>query len=482
MPTQVQGQMPTGEAVTAGELFERAQAAFRSGRTEEALGYLEAFLKQRPGHGIAWNLAGACNRIMGRYEKAVHCFKQALPLSNTPSEVLVNLFRTYLTAGKTAQAASLLKLLPPNHAQSAELVLDLSSRLVREDQPHWAMDILLEQKDRLTNSQIPDSCISDLHSLRPKLAVFCGADGMTFFNEIFKYLEPRYQVRVFEGKTTEQMRELMEWSDVSWFEWCSNLAVLASQMSKVCRMIVRLHRYEAYMSWPRQINWDHVDLLITVGNSTVMRALEVEVPDIHQRVAIVKIPNGVNLKNIPFARRSAGKSIAFVASMRMVKNPMLLLQCMANLYAIDPEYHLYIAGRMSELLVEQYFLHQVHALGLDEVVHFDGWQADIPGWLADKQYLAVTSVIESQGMGILEAMASGIKPVIHNFPGAAEIYGTEYLFNTPEEFSSQILSREYDSASYRTFVEQRYPLDRFLMKIDEIVASFERVPVAANAS
>ncbi|GAI75341.1 unnamed protein product, partial [marine sediment metagenome] len=37
--------------------------------------------------------------------------------------------------------------------------------------------------------------------------------------------ERRFEVRVFEGQTEEELYELMRWSDISWFEWCTNLAV-----------------------------------------------------------------------------------------------------------------------------------------------------------------------------------------------------------------------------------------------------------------
>jgi glycosyltransferase involved in cell wall biosynthesis len=253
-------------------------------------------------------------------------------------------------------------------------------------------------------------------------------------------------------------------------------------MPKVCRNIIRLHRYEAYLPMPRQIRWENVDLLITVGNSFVIKALQKWVPDIQQHVAIATIPNGVNLDQVAFAPRRPGKNIAFVASLRMVKNPMLLLQCMARLRQMDSAYRLFIAGDKSDLLMEHYVDYQIDQLGLRDHIIFDGWQNDVRSWLADKHYLAVTSCIESQGMGCLEAMACGIRPVIHNFPGSREIYGERYLFNTPEEFCRHIMSDDYNSLEYREFVERRYPLTRQLAQINEVFASFESNPFRSPQS
>jgi hypothetical protein len=329
----------------------------------------------------------------------------------------------------------------------------------------------------LPQSDVLDTLAQQIKTKRAKIAFFCGADGPTFLNPIISALGRGFPVQVFEGTNTQQMAELMRWSDLSWFEWATNLAQLGSTLPKVCRTIVRLHRYEAYSDFMKQIRWENVDLLMTVGNSFVIEALQHWVPDIRSRVRIASIPNGVDMEKIKFIPRRPGKKLAFVASARLVKNPAMMLQCIARLVQLDPDYKLHIAGDNTELLAEQYLKYQIKELGLSNSVFFDGWQKDIPAWLADKHYLLVTSFIESQGMGCLEAMASGLRPMIHNFPGAKEIYGPQYLFNTPDEFTRQILSGQYDSAEYRDFVERRYCLPTQLMKINEVLTALESNPI-----
>jgi hypothetical protein len=70
-------------------------------------------------------------------------------------------------------------------------------------------------------------------------------------------------------------------------------------------------------------------------------------------------------------------------------------------------------------------------------------------------------------------MACGLKPVVHNFVGAQQIFPSEFLFNISEEFCGQILSDTYEPRRYRGFVEQRYSLNRQLSKINEILAGLE---------
>jgi hypothetical protein len=315
--------------------------------------------------------------------------------------------------------------------------------------------------------------IQVIRSKRPKVAFFCGGDGMTFLDDIVEFTKHRFEVRIFEGRTKEDLYELMKWSDISWFEWCTNLAVIGSKQPKVCKNIIRLHRYEAYEQWPQLVNWANIDTLITVGNSFVMDALLRRVPYLESQTNVATIPNGVNLEKFTFTNRPRGKNIAFLSNLRMVKNPAFVLQCMQKLHYIDPEYRLFFGGLFQDEALEQYLRHMVDTLGLRNVVLFDGWQKDVRPWLEDKHYIVSTSIIEGKPVGLLEGMACGLKPVIHNFPGASQTFPSEFLFNIAEEFCEHILSEKYEPHSYRRFVEENYLLKDQLPKINNIFTQFE---------
>jgi hypothetical protein len=76
-------------------------------------------------------------------------------------------------------------------------------------------------------------------------------------------------------------------------------------------------------------------------------------------------------------------------------------------------------------------------------------------------------------MGLLEAMACGLKPVIHNFPGADQIFPSEFLYNIAEEFCRHILSEQYEPQTYRRFVEENYARKNQLSKINNIFTRLE---------
>ena len=458
---------------TSSNCYQRGLELADAGQYQEALGFIQEHLNRAPEDAEALNDVGAILHCLGRSDEAIKNLIQAKKFKNDSGEILWNLTEAYLAASRPQEAIRLFDDMARMNILNPDLLNRTANALLNQDNKADAIETLLRSLQIAPNQEILKPMVEVIRSKRPKIAFFCGGDGMTFLNEIAEFTKARYPVEFFEGGDINQMAELMKWSDISWFEWCTNLAVAGSQLPKVCRNIVRLHRYEAYGQWPQQVNWPNVDLLITLGNSFTKDALFNSVPDIEAKTAMVAVPNGVNLEKFAFVHRPRGKNIAFLANLRMVKNPAFVLQCMQKLHYIDPEYRLFFGGIFQDSALEQYLKHMVHALELDDVVFFDGWQADVNSWFEDKHYIVSTSIIEGQPMGLSEGMACGLKPVIHNFPGASRIFPPEYLFNIAEQFCEQILSDKYEPREYRRFVEENYPLKNQLNKINDILVAFE---------
>jgi glycosyltransferase involved in cell wall biosynthesis len=228
------------------------------------------------------------------------------------------------------------------------------------------------------------------------------------------------------------------------------------------------------------VQWDNIDVLVTGGNQFVKDALAEQSPDIKNRTWMVTIPSGVNLDKFKLVSRPRGKNLACVGHLGINKNPMFLLQCMQKLHYIDPEYKLFFAGSFQSLMLQQYLRHIVQAIELTDVVLFEGWQQDVNSWLQDKHYIISGSIGQGQSVGLLEGMACGLKPVIHNFPGANQIFPPEFLFNISEEFCQQILSDRYEPERYRRFVEGNYGLRDELNKINSILIQLS-ADVKSNA-
>jgi tetratricopeptide (TPR) repeat protein len=443
------------------------------GQHNEALAHIQRHLLGDPDNPEVLNDAGALLHCLGRSEEAIDYFVKARSLNSRSGEILWNLVEAYLAVGKDSEAIRLFDDMEQLGILNPDIINRTATSLLNQNDKANAIEILLRSLSKWPDQKVIEPMLEVIRHKRPKIAFFDGGDGMTFLNDIADFTKQRFQVRFFEGQTQEEMHELMKWSDISWFEWCTNTAVAASRLPKVCKTIIRLHRYEVHGQWPSQVNWDNVDTLITVGNPVVTERLKQNIPNIEQKTSMVTIPNGVNFDKYTFINRQKDKNIAFLGNLRMVKNPAFLLQCMQKLNYIDPEYKLFIAGNFQEPALEQYLKHMNMALRLENVVFFDGWQHDVNSWLANKNFIVSTSIIEGMPMNIMEAMACGLKPIIHNFPGAASIYPDEFLFNIAEEFCEMVISDDYEPRKYRRFVEQNFSLNEQLSKINNIFAGFE---------
>jgi hypothetical protein len=73
-------------------------------------------------------------------------------------------------------------------------------------------------------------------------------------------------------------------------------------------------------------------------------------------------------------------------------------------------------------------------------------------------------------MFVLEAAAKGIKPVIHNWPGAEQMYPTSWVFDSIGMAKQYIDIGEYNSNAYRAFVEAERPM-RLADKVAEVVCN-----------
>jgi len=433
--------------------YQKGLQLAEEGKYEQALQKIREHLRTTGEQAQALNDAGAILHCLGKSSEAIDYLNRAKRINPDSAEIIWNLAEANLAAGQATEASELFDEMGKLGILNADIINRAANVFLNQNNKAAGVEMLLRSLRFSPEQEVLKPMLEVIKSKRPKIAFFCGPDGANFIKDIIPYINQRFQVQIYQGKTEEELYELMQWSDISWFEWCTKLAEAASRLPKVCKNIIRLHRYEAYGPWPEKINWNNIDVLITIGNTFITDQLKSKIPEIQQSTRQVIIPNGVNLEKFRFSTRERGKNIAFLGNLRMVKNPAFAIQCMQKLHYIDPGYRLFFGGECSDPALEQYLRHIVQALGLEKAVSFEGRLEDVPGWLENKHYIVSTSIIESQGMGVLEGMACGLKPVIHNFPGADQIFPKEHLFNISEEFCEQIYSDNYEPAEYRRFVE-----------------------------
>jgi glycosyltransferase involved in cell wall biosynthesis len=281
----------------------------------------------------------------------------------------------------------------------------------------------------------------------------------TFLVPLIPALEQQYDVRFISTAPGPALAEAIAWADIVWLEWCWDHAVWATTSDCLTgkRCVIRLHSIEALQTgFPAQVDWSKVDRLITVGED-ITDILLSNNPAIAEHVQPTIIPNGIDLDR--FAPGAGDRHrIAWVGHLEPKKNPMLLLQIAYALHRADPRYVFHVAGAFTDLRTARYVRRLMDSLGLAGVVRFEGSIADMPTWYADKGVLLSTSMYESFGLNVGEAMAVGAFPVVHDFPGADRLWPEECLFASIDH--AVALIRSSRPGLYREWVGDRYGLAR----------------------
>lgn len=393
------------------------------------------------------NMKGIIYIMEGFYDKALDLLIQVYSMNPDNFDIIYNLAYAYEMNGDINNSFIM-------YNEAAEKCFD-------DNQKSEVLEIIKRIKEKNPNI---------VNKKRNKIVFFHKSGMDSFLGDIIKNLSLTYEVKKVEVTNYNQIDAEMKWADICWFEWCDELIAYGSKhrLANTKKIICRLHRYEALTDYPKQVNWFNVDRLIIVTDHLKM-LLSAQIPDIENQTRIVTVNNGVNVDRYKFKRRNPGYNLAYVGYLHARKNPVLLLQIMSKLVSINSKYKLFIAGVFQDSLQEMYFNYQIKAMNLEKNIVFEGWQKDIPKWLEDKNYIISTSIHESFGYGIAEAMCRGIKPIIHRFLYSEEIWDENYIFNTINEAIDMISSEDYSSEEYRDFIKSKYSLESQMEKTLELI-------------
>jgi Flp pilus assembly protein TadD/glycosyltransferase involved in cell wall biosynthesis len=328
---------------------------------------------------------------------------------------------------------------------------------------------LLETQDEQVqeDSSAETTSVSEYTPRGLKIAFFASQDS--FAEPILKHLSTCNEIKRFAGDSTRQIEELMQWADIAWFVWCDQLLIEATKLRKTCKIICRLHSYEAFTNMPANVNWSKVDKLILV-NQNVAQVLD-RLHDIHVDREIIH--NGVDLKRFTVPDDKVyGKKVCSLGYINYKKNPGLLLYCFKAIHNWDPEFEFYIAGQHQDPRIEIYMDHMLKRL--DIPVYLENWIDNVPAYLKNKDFVISTSLFESFHYSLAEGMASGVLPLVHAWPGSENIYPPEYLFDTPEDCVKLLMrlmesDRKKLADKNREYIETNYSLDKTVRGFNRVI-------------
>jgi len=300
--------------------------------------------------------------------------------------------------------------------------------------------------------------------MKTKLAILClpGLDNFLQWAD-HPTITENFEVKKFMCHDNVGLEDALKWpgkDGIVWLEWCNELAVIALGNPSVklnAKTVVRLHSYEVFTPFPSQVNWNAVDKVVFVAYH-VLQMCQNNFPNMKSIIhnSGITIPNGVDM-NVEQCGNPESSDIAVVGSINYKKAPEMILQ-IANL--LPEEMVIHWAGNFQDARYELYLKHMVKEMGIENRVKFYGHVDDMSDFWKNKRCLLHTTLHEGHCVSVLEAMARGIQPIVHNFWGAKEQYkvslkGGAWLFGSIREAARMILSNDVMNTSFKHDLESK---------------------------
>ncbi len=418
----------------------------------------------------------------GKVEEAERCFLSAVENGSDRKEAFNNLGVIAFQKDDKGKAIEYFTRSLKIDPLYRDAVLNYTSLLRTLNQLYIAVPLL----EKITETNPADEEITqlleDIRSIaqsRLKIAILCLPGYESFLEDIVNHLKTIHDVQTCYTNNEQEIESSVEWADIIWIEWANSIAAHATRkISSVSqkKIICRIHSYEVLNGYLPRIDWSKIDMAIFVANHVRDIAFET-CPSIINETKCHIIENGVDLQKFAFSQREPGFNIAVVGDINNKKNPAMWIEVMSRLVKLNSQYTLKVAGDFQELHYKYYLKNIICKLGLEKNIKFCGRIKDIPEWFGREEinYLLTTSIFESFGYGIAEAMAMGYKPLINNFPGAEVNWPYDCTFSTTDELIGILNDKDnYNSREYHEFVKDRYSLRVQLDAIDTMLKGLEK--------
>jgi glycosyltransferase involved in cell wall biosynthesis len=293
---------------------------------------------------------------------------------------------------------------------------------------------------------------------------FLGVDALDRFAR-----EPGELVEQVLGGDTTLVAEAqkafdlhLEWADVVFVEWCTALAALMSRVDHPStRVVVRMHSFEAFTSWPHLADLSGIDDMVFVSEH--LRDLAVAaVPGLRGAHAprLHVIANAMDLRRMVRPKPDHARfTLGIVGASKVVKDPLWAIEVLRHVRNHDERYRLHLiranlqdsapgTKEYAEALRQD--LAELEPLGaVQRLSHTD----DVPGALQEVGVVVSSSVRESFHMGLVEGAASGAVPVVREwpfFPGSArKLFPGDWVVDSPEQAAARILEVTSSEEAWR---------------------------------
>lgn len=283
--------------------------------------------------------------------------------------------------------------------------------------------------------------------------------------------------------------QLAEWADVIWFDTCDNNLCSATNPGRAIlddaanykpwdlhdmdltnkQIICRPIDIEVWQGHQSGSLWDVVDDIIFIAPH--IRELFGDIASYNSQGIVHTVPCAVDLDRYQYAEREPGFDIAVVSERWMSKGAAYILQIALKLKQIDSRYKIHWLGKRSDYQWELAYFDDFiehHNLPIEITNSIEGDDA-VDKFLEGKNYLLHASHKEGFSYATAEAMAKGIKPVLHRFYGADDLW-PGMTWDSIDQAIELITEDRYDSASYRQYlIDHGYTLPQMMEQFEAII-------------
>ncbi|WP_433470135.1 glycosyltransferase family 1 protein [Spirillospora sp. CA-128828] len=347
----------------------------------------------------------------------------------------------------------------------------------------FTLDAAAERLRGYLSQTFPEPSAKVLSVKERRLRVGVAGHDLKFFTRLLDYLRsrPDMEVRVdhwaaLKAHDEKRSQDLVDWADVVICEWCGPNALWFAQRKRPDqRLVVRLHRFELYAGWPKQLDIEAVDRVVCVSPHYTELTREITGWPAEK---VVTIPNWVDDAQLDRAKLpGAEHHLGMIGIAPSRKRLDLALDVVEELRRDDPRFTLFVKSKLpweywwiwqkdeERAHYEQVFRRIRRSRLLSGGVVFDSYGRDVASWLRRIGFVLSTSDDESFHLAPAEGMASGAIPALLPWPGADTIYDRRWIHEDPSAMAASIartvaLDRwKEDTAVARTQVKTAYGLD-----------------------
>ena len=244
-------------------------------------------------------------------------------------------------------------------------------------------------------------------------------------------------------------KELAEWADLVVCEWfLGNVVWYTRNTPSHVPIHVRFHRMELETGYPDEVRADRLSSIVFVSDHIAAEAIErFGWHDARTRV----IPNSIRHRD--FARKKlpgAEFRLGMVGMLPSLKRLDWSIATLEILREHDCRFSLAVRGQMPWDLewlwnrqeerdyYEAMFDRINTSPSIAESVLFEG-PGPVAPWLQTVGYITSFSDTESFHLGLVEGMASGAVPLVRRRPGSEELFGSEWLVESPDDAARVVL-------------------------------------------